>query len=76
MARLTCLDPDQVARCAIEKLLAREPVIIPGFANRIIVAAGRVAPRSLVFAVARAYWGRTATTPAAAERRLSERAAW
>jgi len=57
-ARLTCMDADQVASYAIRKMLAGEAVIVPGFLNRLIVAVGRLMPRSTVYAVVSAFWGK------------------
>ncbi|MBN1579954.1 MAG: SDR family oxidoreductase [Anaerolineae bacterium] len=59
-ARLTCMDPEPVAACAIEGMLAGKAVIVPGLLNKLIVAAGQVVPRSAIYAVVSTIWGRTA----------------
>lgn len=63
VASLTCLDPDQVARYAIETTLAGRAVIVPGFLNRCISAVSRLVPRALAAAVVSAFWGKTARRP-------------
>jgi len=60
MARLTCMDPEQVASYAIQGMLADKAVIVPGWLNQAIAAIGKFAPRPLVSAVVGAFWGRTA----------------
>ncbi len=69
-ARLTCMDADRVAACAVRRLLAGQAVIVPGALNRALVAAARFVPRSTVFAVVSAFWGRTARPHEAAGPRL------
>jgi short-subunit dehydrogenase len=59
-ARLTCLDADQVARAAVHGLLHGKATIVPGALNQLIAAVGRYTPRSLVFSVVSAFWGKTA----------------
>jgi short-subunit dehydrogenase len=59
-ARLTCLGPDQVVVCAVQGMMAGRAVIVPGLVNKLIVAASRYVPRSAVYAVVSAFWGRTA----------------
>jgi short-subunit dehydrogenase len=66
IADLTCLDPDEVARCAVRGVLSQKAVIVPGLLNQAIAAAGRIAPRPLVRAVVSAFWGKTARAPATA----------
>ena len=56
-ARLTCMDADRVAACAIRHTLARKAVIVPGLLNRVIVAVARFVPHSTVYAVMSAFWG-------------------
>lgn len=59
-ARMTCMDADQVARCAIEGMLADRAVIVPGFLNQIIRVAAAFVPRTLAYAVVSSFWGKTA----------------
>jgi len=59
-ARLTCMDAEQVAFCAIRHMLEGKGVIVPGFLNRALATASRFAPRSAVSAVVSAFWGKTA----------------
>jgi short-subunit dehydrogenase len=60
LAQATCMDPDQVAREALEGALADRAMIVPGRMNRVIVLAGRYTPRALVQGVVSRIWGRTA----------------
>ena len=46
-ARKTILQPEQVAKEAIEEMLAHKTVIIPGMANKINYYLGKVIPTSL-----------------------------
>jgi uncharacterized protein len=64
-ARLTCLDPEDVARYAFARMLAGRPVIVPGWLNRFAMWAGRFTPRPIVDAVVGAFWGKTARRPQA-----------
>lgn len=59
-ARLTCMDADQVAAYGLQKMLEGQPVIIPGWINQIIAAAGKYTPRPIIHKVVDAFWGRTA----------------
>lgn len=59
-ARLTCMDPDQVAAIAIRGMLARKAVIVPGWLNQCVVAASRFVPRAAIYGVISLFWGRTA----------------
>lgn len=58
--RLTCMDSDQVARCALRGLVRGRAMVVPGFLNQLVVAASRLAPRGLTLAITTGYWGRTA----------------
>ncbi len=58
-AQLTCMDPDEVAAYAVRQMLAGKAVIIPGWLNRFLAAMARIAPRSAVYAVVSAFWGRS-----------------
>lgn len=60
MARLTCMDPAPVAAYALQKLLAGTAVIVPGALNRMIMTLGKYTPSSIIYAVIRAFWGKTA----------------
>jgi len=64
VARLTCMNADEVASYAIRKMLAGQPVIIPGWINRCVAGASRFIPSSLINAVISAFWGKTARAPA------------
>ena len=59
-ARITCMDADQVAACAVQRALAGKSVIVPGLVNQSIVALARFVPRSTVCAVVSRFWGKTA----------------
>jgi short-subunit dehydrogenase len=60
IGELVSMDPDQVAAKALRGLWAGKATIVPGLANRVILAAGRLAPSSLVCAVTSALYGKTA----------------
>jgi hypothetical protein len=60
IGELVSKDPDQVAVCAIEGLLAEKAVIIPGFINQVIAMVGRHTPRSIVCPVVSTFYGKTA----------------
>jgi len=56
------LNPDQVARQAMQGMRAGKPIIVPGLINRVILAVGRHAPSSLVCPITSAFYRKTATT--------------
>ena len=58
-ARLTCMDPDDVARYAIRKMLQGKAVIVPGVLNQVIGMSSRFVPRSTVYRMASSMWRRT-----------------
>lgn len=60
IGRLVSLDPQTVARCAIQELLAGRPVIVLGWVNRALAALGQHVPPSLACAVVSAFYGKTA----------------
>jgi short-subunit dehydrogenase len=60
VGRLVSMDPQPVARCAIEELLARRPVIVLGWVNRVLVALGQYVPTWLICSVVSAFYGKTA----------------
>ncbi len=57
-ARLTCMDPDEVAAIAVRGMLAGKAIIIPGRLNRFLAGLARVVPRAAVYAVVTAFWGK------------------
>ena len=59
LARMTCLDVEQIARYAVRRLLAGAAVIVPGALNQVLAWIGRHAPRPLVYAAASTFWERT-----------------
>jgi short-subunit dehydrogenase len=60
IGELVSLNPDQVADEALRGLWAGKANIVPGLANRVILAVGRHAPNSLVCAVTSALYSKTA----------------
>lgn len=60
LARLTIREADHVAAYAVQRMLAGQGVIIPGFINRVIATASKFVPRALVYAFMASIWGRTA----------------
>lgn len=58
--KLTCMDSEQVAACAVREMLAGRSVIVPGLLNKFVVAVGQLVPRTTVYAVVSTIWGRTA----------------
>ncbi len=69
IGELVSLDPDQVADEALRGMWAGKANIVPGLANRIILAVGRHAPNSLVCAITSALYGKTAKQEYSAQRR-------
>jgi len=59
-ARLTCMEADDVARYALNKMYAGKDVIVPGWLNQVVVAVSKYTPRAIVNRVVAAFWGRTA----------------
>jgi short-subunit dehydrogenase len=60
VGRLVSMDPQPVARCAMEALLAERPVIVLGWINRALVALGQYVPTRLICFVVSAFYGKTA----------------
>jgi short-subunit dehydrogenase len=60
IGELVSLDPDQVVAEALRGLWAGKATIVPGLANRVILAVGRHAPNALVCAVTSSLYGKTA----------------
>jgi short-subunit dehydrogenase len=60
MARLTCMNADQVAKYSVRQMLTGKAVIVPGVLNQVIAALSKVAPLAVIYAVVSAFWGRTA----------------
>jgi len=58
-ARLTCMDPEDVARYAIRKMVAGKAVIVPGALNRFIGMSSKFVPRATVYHMASSMWRRT-----------------
>jgi len=54
------MDPAPVAAYALQKLLAGNAVIVPGALNRMIMTLGKYIPSGVIYAVIRAFWGKTA----------------
>ena len=59
-ARITCMDAEPVAACAVRGMLAGKDVIVPGLVNQAVVALASFVPRSTVCAVVSSFWGKTA----------------
>jgi short-subunit dehydrogenase len=60
VGRLVSMDPQPVARCAVEALLAKRAVIVLGWANHVLVALGQYVPTWLICFVVSAFYGKTA----------------
>jgi short-subunit dehydrogenase len=58
-ARLTCMDPDDVARYAVRGMLKGTAVIVPGALNQFIGMTSKFVPRSAVYHMASIFWGRS-----------------
>jgi short-subunit dehydrogenase len=54
--RVTCQYPDEVARAAINGLFRGKPVIVPGAANKVLLHAGSLVPRTLYMRVISQRW--------------------
>jgi len=59
-ARLTCMDPDEVARYALRKMLKGTAVIVPGFINQCIGASWKFVPQFAANHLIASLWGKTA----------------
>ena len=59
IGRWVSMDPEDVARTALDGMFARRAVIIPGFINQVLAAVGRHAPASVVCPVVSAFYGKT-----------------
>lgn len=73
--KLTCKDPDEVAAVAVKQMLEGRDVIVPGALNKVLVAAGKYVPRSLITGVVTRFWGKTPATGRAQTRRRAATAA-
>jgi short-subunit dehydrogenase len=60
IGQLVSMDPQPVARCAMRELLEGKPVIVLGWANRLLVGLGQHVPPSLASAIVSAFYGKTA----------------
>jgi short-subunit dehydrogenase len=69
IGKLVSMDPDQVADEALRGLWAGKATIVPGLANRVVLAVGRHAPNSLLCTVTSALYGKTAKQEYSAQRR-------
>lgn len=59
IGRWVSMEPEEVARRALDGMFARKAVIIPGFINQMLAAVGRHAPASVICPVVSAFYGKT-----------------
>ena len=60
-ARLTCMEPDRVARYAVRKMLQGTAVIVPGPLNQFIGMTSRFVPHSAAYHIASNIWRKAST---------------
>jgi len=71
--RLTCKDPEEVARVAVKQMLQGHDVIVPGLLNKMLAAVGTTVPRTLITRVITQFWGKTAQRARATTRKTRRR---
>jgi uncharacterized protein len=57
VSRLACMQPEKIARIALDGVARGKAVIVPGRFNRTLAGLSRFAPKALVMRTVRHYWG-------------------